>query len=172
MERKANKKRITVFIARAGVISALYIVLSFITFPVSGGAIQFRLGESLTLLPLVLIESVPALAVGCLCFNFILGLPLLDVLLGTAITLVSALLTHFVCLVIKIKWLKILVGGIFPVMLNATLLPLIWIYCYGVSEYVYMVQALLIMAGEGLAVYLVGTPVYLAIDRFIKRGII
>ena len=40
-------------VARAGIIAALYVVLSLIVFPVASGAIQFRLSEGLTLLALI-----------------------------------------------------------------------------------------------------------------------
>ncbi len=166
------KKSPTVYLVRAGVICALYIALSFITFPISGGAIQFRLGEGLALIPIVFIESIPALTVGCLAFNFICGLPLLDVFVGTAITLVSATLTYFTGKMIKTNWLKVTIGGIFPTLLNAFLLPLIWVYLYGVSEYVYIIQALMLTVGEGLAVYLIGVPLCLATKRLNEKGII
>ena len=44
-------------VARAGIIAALYVVLSLIVFPVASGAIQFRLSEGLTLLALIFPEA-------------------------------------------------------------------------------------------------------------------
>ncbi|MBQ8427134.1 MAG: QueT transporter family protein, partial [Clostridia bacterium] len=40
-------KSTTKIIARAGLVSALYTLLSLITFPVASGAIQFRVSEAL-----------------------------------------------------------------------------------------------------------------------------
>ena len=58
-------------LTRAGVIAALYTVTTLLTIPVASGAVQVRIGEALTLLPLLYIEAVPALAVGCMLSNII-----------------------------------------------------------------------------------------------------
>ena len=119
-------QKTTLKIVRAGVIGALYIVLSLITFSFSGGAIQLRIAEGLTLLPLIYPESIPALFVGCLIFNQISGLALYDVLLGSLITLVASIFTYLVGKFVHSKVLKIVLGGLFPVLLNAFFLPVIW----------------------------------------------
>ena len=54
--------RSTRALARAGVLAALYVVLTLAVFPIASGAIQFRLSEALTLLPLLFPEAVPASA--------------------------------------------------------------------------------------------------------------
>ena len=67
------RKTVTLLLARAGIIAALYAVLSFAVFPVASGAIQFRVSEALTLLPLLYVEAIPALFVGCIAVNLLTG---------------------------------------------------------------------------------------------------
>ncbi len=157
-------------ISRAGVIGALYIVVSLIILPLNSGAIQVRVSEGLCLLPLIYLEAVPALAVGCMVVNLITGCAVLDVVLGSLVTLLAGILTYLSGRLIKKCWVKIFVGGLFPVILNAFLLPLIWIYCYG-AEYIYLIQTLLIFLGQAVSVYLFGVPTVLTIDKYRKRGV-
>jgi hypothetical protein len=88
---------------------------------------------------------------------------------GSIITLVAGILTALVGKFIKNKALKIIVGGFFPVVLNALLLPLIWLICYGVLEYVYYLQALLIFLGQAVAIYGVGSVVFFSMEKIIKK---
>ncbi len=150
------------FLTRAGIIASLYIVLSIISYPVSSGAIQVRLGEGLCLLPLLFLEAVPALAVGCAVVNLITGCALIDIILGSLITLVAGAVTYFSGKLIKNKRLKICVGGIFPVLLNALILPLVWLAYSPSLIYAYPAQALLILAGQLVSVYALGVPIYFA----------
>ena len=151
--------------ARTGIIAALYTVLTLLVLPLASGAIQIRVSEGLCLLPLIFIEAIPGLAVGCLIANLITGCALFDILLGSLVTLVSAVFTFFVGKIIKNVSLKIIIGGLFPVVLNAVFLPLIWSVCYGAGEFVYLVQALFLVLGQGVSVYGVGTPVYLKLKN-------
>ena len=90
--------------------------------------------------------------------------------MGSLITLVAGFLTFMVGRLVKNTFLKIFLGGLFPVMLNALLLPLIWVYCYGALEYIYPIQALLLVVGQGFSVYAVGTPTYLQLNKFKVKG--
>ncbi len=160
---------ITKKIVRAGLIAGMYVVLSLLTFPVASGAIQFRLSEALTILPLFFVEAIPALFVGCMLSNLITGCIILDVFLGSAITLVASLLTFLVGKLFKLSTLKIILGGFFPVVLNAVFLPLIWIVAYGVIEYVYYLQVIFLLISQSVSIYAIGTPLYFAVkNKLIK----
>lgn len=156
-------------LARAGIIAALYTVLTLVVLPLASGAIQIRISEALTLLPLLFIEAIPALAVGCMISNIITGCAAFDIIFGTLITLVAATMTYFTGKFIKNTALKVFIGGLFPVLLNALFLPLIWVYCYGALEYVYYIQALLLVLGQGVSVYLFGTPIYVKLEKLLKK---
>ena len=162
----SKNKNLTKIITRAGVIAALYSATSFVTAPIASGAIQIRLSEALTLLALILPEAIPALFVGCIISNFVTGCAITDVVLGSLITLVAAVLTHISAKLIKNVGLKIFVGGLFPVVLNAVFLPLIWLLCYGTGEYIYILQVALLLAGQSLSVYALGVPLYFAVRKF------
>ena len=152
-------------IARAGVIAALYVVLSLITFPVASGSIQFRLSEGLTLLPLIMPESIIALFIGCMLSNIITGCMILDVLFGSLITLLAGILTFFIGKIIKNKPLKYVASGLFPVLLNAFFLPVIWYFCYGQLEYLYIIQVAFLLISQTVSVYAFGVPLCVFIDK-------
>lgn len=162
---KINSKTL----ARAGIIASLYVATSFLTFPLASGAVQFRIGESLTLLALFMPESIIALFIGCVISNLITGCALLDVFLGSLITGIASVLTFLVGKLIKSTALKVFVGGLFPVFLNAIFLPLIWLVCYGAIEYVYYIQVLLLLIGQSLSVYGVGSIVYIETYKLLNK---
>ena len=56
------------------------------------GSIQFRFSEALTILPIFTPAAVPGLAIGCLIGNLASPYPL-DLVFGTAASLIAALLT-------------------------------------------------------------------------------
>lgn len=165
------RKTVTKLVARAGVIAALYFVLTMAVLPVASGAIQFRVSEALTLLPLVFPEAIPALFVGCILANLVSGCVVYDVIFGSVVTLLAACLTYAAGRIFKKTWLKIAVGGIFPVLLNAFLLPLIWLFCYESLEYAYMIQVLFLLAGQGVSVYLLGTFLMIPVMRMREKGV-
>ena len=165
------QKNSTLILVRAGVISALYVVLSFIVLPISGGAIQFRPSEALTLLPLLYLESVPALFVGCFVFNFLSGLPLLDVVFGSLITLVAGIITYFVGKKIKSTPLKIFIGGLFPVTFNAFILPIVWYFIYGELQVIYLLSVLSLLISQSLSVYALGSWFYLGVARLKNKNL-
>ncbi len=152
-------------LVRAGLIAGIYVVLSLITFPVASGAIQFRIAEALTILPLFFVEAIPALFIGCLLSNLITGCMLLDVILGSLVTLFASLCTFFVGKLIKKNWSRIFIGGAFPVLLNALFLPIIWIWAYGVIEYVYYLQVIFLLISQSVSIYVIGAPLYFAIKK-------
>ncbi len=61
----------TTQITRAALIAAMYIVFTMVPpfNAISYGAVQFRLGEALVLLPFLLDEAVLGVVVGCLVAN-------------------------------------------------------------------------------------------------------
>jgi uncharacterized membrane protein len=137
--------------------------------PLASGAIQIRFGEAMTLLPLFFPEATISLFIGCAIVNLISGCALTEIIVGSLITLIAGVLTAITGKVIKNKVLKIFVGGLFPVVLNALLLPLVWYICYGVIEYVYYLQALLIFLGQAVAIYGVGSLVFIAMEKIIEK---
>ncbi len=161
----------TKMIARSGIIAALYVVLTFAVLPLASGAIQFRVSEALTLLPIFYVEAIPALFVGCLLSNIISGCAVYDIVFGSLITLVASLLTYLCTRPIKHHVPKVIVGGLFPTFLNAFLLPVIWYFAYGELTYVYMLQVGFLVLGQGVVIYLLGSLLYFAILKLQAKGV-
>ncbi len=151
-------------LAKAGIISAIYVALTLALYPLSFGAFQVRVSESLTLLPLIFPESIIGLSVGCLISNFF-GNGVLDIVFGTFATFLSAVLTYICTKKIKSDWAKIAVGGIFPIILNAVIIPFTFL---AITEQpiVYFITAFQIFIGQFLSVYLIGSPLYFIIKKF------
>jgi uncharacterized membrane protein len=160
-ENRTKTKKIVL----SGIIGGLYVVLSLLTLPVASGAIQFRVSEGLTLLPLFFIEAVPGLFFGCMLSNIITGCMALDVILGSVTTLLASILTYLVGKMFKSHALRISIGGFFPVILNALFLPLVWLLCYGAIEYVYYLQVLFLLISQSISIYAIGTPIYLMLNK-------
>lgn len=99
--------------AVAGIIAAIYTVLT-ISLPIPQyGSIQLRVAEAMTLLPFLFPGAVPGLAVGCLVSNLLLSPYVLDWVFGTLATLLAALWTSR----LKNRWLT----PIPPVLCNAVI---------------------------------------------------
>ena len=84
----------TTALARGAIIAALYAATTLLLAPISYGEIQVRLSESLTLLPILLPEAVPALTIGCLLANVLGGCTIFDIVFGTLATLLAAICTR------------------------------------------------------------------------------
>ena len=102
-------------VTTAAMTGALYAALSLFgsVFGITFGPVQCRFAEALCVLPFFFPETVWGLFVGCLITNLLSPYGFLDILLGSAATLIAALLTSR-C---RRKWLAPLP----PVLLNALL---------------------------------------------------
>ena len=91
-----NKKALftTRGLAIGGMTAAIYVVLTMIFQPISFGAIQFRIAEVMTLMPILSPYAVPGLFVGCLLANWLGGGIWFDVALGSVATLLAAVCTR------------------------------------------------------------------------------
>ena len=165
------KKWTTLMLARAGVMAALYVALTFACIPVASSAIQFRISEMLTILPLFYIEAVPALFIGCIIANLISGCALWDIALGPLTSLVAAILTYIVGRLVKNVPLKLALGGLFPVALNAFFLPLIWWLAYGEQQIGYWLNVGYLFLSQGVIIWVLGSILYVALAKVLQRGV-
>ncbi len=155
----------TKIITKCGIFAGLYIVLSLVVFPLASGVIQIRISEGLTLLPLIFPEAIIGVFIGCFFTNLITGCVILDCIFGSLITLIAGAFTFLIGRVIKNFWLKFFIGGLFPIMLNAFLLPVIWYFAYGTGEFIYIVQVAFVLLGQIISVYAFGYPILLATKK-------
>lgn len=164
--KNAGSKKIIVYLTRAAVIAALYCGLTLALAPISFGAIQFRVSEALTVLPLMLPEAIPGLTVGCLLSNAIgLGMGLTvapDLLFGTFATLAAAVLTR-ACRKIRFKGLPLL-SLFFPVISNALFVGM-ELSLFLDTNAGFFLSFLSVGAGELIVCYVLGLPLTLLLER-------
>lgn len=144
-------------LALSGVFAALYagITLAFGQLSYWNGLFQVRPAEALTVLPLLFVESIPGLYVGCLLGNILSSFGIYDILLGSLITLIAAVLTRLSK--------KIYFGVIPPIILNAALLPLVFMLAGG--PVLYFEQFLSILITQTIWVAGLGIPLYFSAKK-------
>lgn len=128
MERNSTK---TQSITIAGLIAAAYVVLTFLSQSVglASGAIQFRLSEALTIMPMFTSVAIPGLTVGCLLANMLTGCALWDVVFGSAATFLGALGTYLLR-----KTENPYLGCLPPIISNMLIVPAVLMKVYGAPE--------------------------------------
>ena len=164
-------------LCRAGIIAALYVALTYSFGSIAyNGFLQFRPSEALCILPLFFPEAVPALYIGCMLSN--LGSPFLvyDVFIGSLATLFAALGTYLVGRFLKKHALKLFLGGLFPVLLNAFVIPVVIVFLcgdlsYGTKAATYWTFVGSLAATEAIWVYALGAPLYFFIERMRKKNV-
>lgn len=157
-------------ICRAGVIAAAYVVLTWALGSVAYGPFQIRPAEALCVLPLFFPEAVPALWIGCMLANLLSAYGIYDILLGSLATLAAAALTCLAGVLIGNNLLRVITGGIFPVLCNAFIVPAVWILAQ-MPGVVYWYEFGVMILNEGVWVYGLGVPLYFGILGLQKRGV-
>ena len=143
-----ERKSTTLFLAQGAIIAAMYVALTLIFAPISFGAIQVRIAEALTILPLFTPAAIPGLFIGCLIANGLGGGILLDVIFGSIATLIGAALGY---LLRFNRWLV----PIPAILSNTIIVPLVLKYGYGVDMAIWLLM-IYIAVGEILGCYLLG----------------
>ena len=158
-----KRRQSTLFICQAGIIAALYVALTFVFAPISFGAVQVRIAEALTILPIFTPAAIPGLFVGCLIGNFLGGGIILDIIFGSIATLIGAIGTRLLR--------KVLVKGhpVFsflpPIVSNALIIPFILAYAYGAPDSIIFMMGT-VGLGELISVGVFGCILYITIRRY------
>ena len=148
-------------LARGAVIAALYTTLTLLLAPISYGQFQVRLSEAMTLLPILLPEAVPALAVGCLLSNILGGCTIFDIVFGTLATLLAALCTR------RLRG-KFWLAAAMPVLFNGVIVGAVVHYCYS-PTFPLLLCMLTVAIGEAIACMIVGPLLIGALRRIPGR---
>ena len=135
-------------LAQGAVIAALYVVLTIIFAPISFGAVQVRIAEIMTIMPLFTPAAIPGLFLGCVLANLLGGAIIWDVIFGSVATLIGAALGY---LLRKNRWLV----PIPAIIANTVIVPLVLRYGYGIDMPLYLL-AVYIALGEIVGCYLLG----------------
>ena len=154
---KTNK---VLFMTQAAMIAAIYVVLTvFISaFNLASGAIQVRISEALTILPVFTPAAIPGLFLGCLISNLVTGCMPLDVVFGSLATLIGACGTYALR---KHKWLAPLP----PIVANTIIVPFVLRYVY-LAEGTIPFFMLTVGIGEVISCYLLGSILHRVLDRY------
>ncbi len=146
----------TRYLTHGALIAALYVALTMISYALGldKGAIQLRLSEALAVLPAVSGAAVPGLFVGCFLSSLLCGGHPLDVLFGSLVTLVAALICRAMRPLLRYRFGGVLIA-LPNILLNALLIPILLILVYGVPDaYLYLV--LTVGIGEAITTGVLG----------------
>ncbi len=160
------RRKSLVYMVRGGIIAALYMTLTLVFAPISFGAIQFRISEALTVLPMFFPEATAALFVGCLISNMISGFGIADMVFGSLATLIAAFLTSK----IKNKYTAPLPS----VFINAAVIGGMIAFMSSSSDKtafltVFFTNFLTVGIGQATVCYLLGVPLATAVERLLPR---
>lgn len=150
-----NQSRSARGLARGAMIAAIYAGLTLILQPLSFGAVQFRVAEALTVLPILTADAIPGLAVGCLLANLLCGAPWFDVVFGTFATLIAALLTR------RFRK-KPLLAMFMPVLANGLIVGPVVCFAYTAASGMALLGTSIaaVAAGEAVVCLLLGRILY------------
>lgn len=140
-------------------IAAIYVVLTIVFAPISFLAVQVRIAEALTALPMFSLAAVPGLFLGCLIGNLLGGAVIWDIIFGSIATLIGAIGSY---LLRKNRWLVPLP----PIVSNSLIIPFVLKYAYGMDLPI-PVLILDILIGELIGCYVLGE---LLISLIEKKG--
>ena len=174
-------------IAFAGVVGALYAVLTLVLHPISYGPLQFRIAEALTVLPFFFPSMVWGLFVGCIIAN--LGSPygIIDIIAGPLASLLAGLCTMKLGMIARNRFtpgdagnakepnigrnalpLKILACAP-PVVFNAVVIGAViaWAQTGGGTAFwpAFVISGLQVGFGQLVVLYVLGLPLMLALPK-------
>ena len=165
-------------LCRGGMIAALYIALTLAFGPLPYlGILQIRPAEALCIQPLFFVEAIPALYIGCMIANAFSPFWLYDVFIGSLATLLASVCTYLVGKHIKNKTARFFLGGLFPVLFNAIIIPFIIVFLCGdgvsgsAAWTAYFTSTLSIAFTESVWVYALGFPLVSTVSKLRARGV-
>lgn len=129
-----NKK--VLFITQAGVIAALYVVLTLLAnaLGLANYAIQVRFSEALTILPFFTPAAIPGLFIGCILSNWLTNCIIWDIVFGSLATLLGAmgtyLIAHYKRKSTKSSVVSEICCTIPPILANTIIVPFVLAYAY------------------------------------------
>jgi uncharacterized membrane protein len=141
-------------ITRGAAIGALYVALVLTFQPISFGPVQFRVAEALTLLPVLWAEAIPGLFVGCLIANMFGSLGPLDIFLGSAATLIAAVISRYAP--------SLPLAAASPVVVNGLI---VGCYLSFITDTPCLMAAVYVAVGEAMACYALGIPLVKFLER-------
>lgn len=175
----------TTYVAEAGLIAAVYAACTLVALlllqGLAWGPVQFRISEALTVLAVLTPAAVPGLTIGCVIANLAAmvingtgALGLLDVVFGSAATLIGALWCRKFAENPKVAILgpvlanAIIVPAYLPILLQGLgfyTIPFTTISLDGAYLPMYLFGLVATGIGEAAVIYILGTPLLAALRR-------
>ena len=175
----------TTYVAEAGLIAAVYAACTLVALlllqGLAWGPVQFRISEALTVLAVLTPAAVPGLTIGCVIANLAAmvingtgALGLLDVVFGSAATLIGALWCRKFAENPKVAMLgpvlanAIIVPAYLPILLQGLgfyTIPFTTISLDGAYLPMFLFGLVATGIGEAAVVYILGTPLLAALRR-------
>lgn len=152
-------------LVQGALIGALYAALTLAAAPISYGLMQVRISEALCILPFFTPAAVPGLFIGCLVANLAGGAVLYDVIFGSLATLLAALLTWWLRARGASKWLAPLPAVVLNALIIGTLMHLVYLP----GEVTFLAGAAYVGAGQAIACYGLGMPLFYVLERYGKK---
>lgn len=146
-------------LAFAGMIAALYAVVTLLLRPISYGEMQVRVSEALTLLPILTPAAVPGLFVGCLIANVLGSATIWDMVFGSLATLIAALITR------QLRH-KPALAALAPVVMNGLVVGLVLHFTLNLPL---LATMLWVALGEAVACYALGLPLLWALKKLPEK---
>lgn len=158
---KSKRSSKALYAATAGIIAALYTVLTVLCnmAGLASGVIQIRLSEALCILPCFTSAGVPGLFIGCVLSNLVTGAPIWDIIFGSLATLIGAVGTRL------LRKNRILASAA-PILSNTLIIPFVLRFAYGAPDAMWF-MFVTVFAGEFISCGIFGQILYSALS---KRG--
>ena len=159
---KTNTQNQVMPLVHAAMITALYVVLTFLanSLGLASSAIQIRFSEALTVLPYFTPAAIPGLFAGCLLSNILTGCALPDIVFGSLATLIGAIFTRKIR---KYKWL----ATVPPILANAVIVPFVLLYAYGIRPL--WLSFVTVTIGEMISCGVLGMILLFSLQKYASR---
>ena len=153
------KNRTVLFVTKAAMIAAVYVVITIVLAPISFGQVQLRISEALTIMPVFTAAAIPGVFIGCLIGNILGGAVLPDIIFGSLATLVAAVISY------KLRGRGLLIASIPPVVVNMLVVPFVLKYAYSVPLPIPFMM-LTVGIGEVISCGVLGMILYGALNKY------
>ena len=156
----------------SAMVAGIYAATSLAIPALSFGPVQMRIGEALTLMPILFSDSIIGITIGCAITNaigFMTGaniLGVVDIPVGTIATLLAGILTY------RFRNIKLfdlpILSALMPVLFNAIFIgaELGFLLSEGGFELaIFIPQAISVGVGELIACFVLGLPLIKALEK-------
>ncbi|MGE4485563.1 MAG: QueT transporter family protein [Oscillospiraceae bacterium] len=160
-------------ISFAAVVAAVYAALTILLAPISYGPVQMRLSEAMCILPFFFPMSVWGLFIGCIIANLMSAYGIIDVVFGSAATLMAALCTMYMGKKSSGGVLSKALACLPPVVFNAVIIGAVISFSATPDAFWagFIVNGAEVALGEFAVMYVIGLPlmIYLPGTAFFQE---